>query len=140
MIIKFPKSFIRWKNHVYYALHFRVSVANLYKSGAKLGIWFIFWVCKNIYKHKILLTHSIKSVWPSSPPTHHDLFENDSRKSPNSRIGYFCFKAMMRQKEFSPSNKGQQWGPNYFHILYLLRWRSGNKTWEYKREELQITY
>ena len=76
--------------------------------------YYPFSICKNIYKHKILLTHSIKSVWPSSPPTHHDLFENDSRKSPNSRIGYFCFKAMMRQKEFSPQIKVNNGVPTTF--------------------------
>ena len=135
MIIKFPKSFIRWKNHVYYALHFRVSVANLYKSGAKLGIWFIFWVCKNIYKHKILLTHSIKSVWPSSPPTHHDLFENDSRKSPNSRIGYFCFKAMMRQKEFSPQVKVNNGVPTTFISCTYLDDAAGIKLGNIKERE-----
>ena len=56
------------------------------------------------------------------------------KKKPQFTNWLFLFQGNDETKGIFPSNKGQQWGPNYFHILYLLRWRSGNKTWEYKRE------
>ena len=115
MIIKFPKSFIRWKNHVHYALHFRVSVANLYKSGAKLGIWFIFWVCKNIYKHKILLTHSILSPYGLLPrPPIMIYLKMIQEKAPIHELVIFVSRQWWDKRNFPPQIKVNNGVPTTF--------------------------
>ena len=137
MIIKFPKSFISWKNHVYYALYFRVSVAaNLYKSGAKLGIWFIFWVCKNIYKHKILLTHSILSPYGLLPrPPIMIYLKMIQEKAPIHELVIFVSRQWWDKRNFPPQIKVNNGVPTTFISCTYLDDAAGIKLGNIKERE-----